>query len=107
MSKPTKSAQKPTSIEDGLETGLQQGNLGALRQEFYFAVLNMSWQLAIVVLVPLLLGHWADDHFHTFPLWTIVGFLVAISNMALIVWRQLQKFSPKVTSFHKAKGQHS
>lgn len=61
------------------------------------AALNMSWQLAIVVLVPLLVGVKLDKHFHSLPLWTGLGFLVAMAGMALVVWRQLKLFSPKIT----------
>lgn len=61
------------------------------------AALNMSWQLAIVVLVPILGGFALDEHFNDLPLWTGVGFVLAMIGMALVVWRQLQLFSPKVT----------
>ena len=61
------------------------------------ASLTMGWQLAIVVLVPILLGFRADKHFGTLPLWTSVGFLLAMSGMTVVVWRQMQLFSPKIT----------
>lgn len=54
----------------------------------------MSWQLAIVVLVPIVGGFELDNLFATSPLLLIVGFLLAITGFALVVRRQLQIFSP-------------
>ena len=67
------------------------------RQTFIMAALNMSWQLAIVVLVPILLGFKLDKHLDSLPLWTGIGFIVAMAGMAVVVWRQLKMFSPKIT----------
>lgn len=47
----------------------------------------MSWQLAIVVLIPVIGGFKLDQHFNTSPLWTIVGFLIAIGGMVIVVKR--------------------
>ena len=81
-------------------TSLKGGNLPAsqnARQDFIAAALGMSWQLAIVVLVPLLAGYWLDKRTHTLPLYTFVGFGLALIGFALVVWRQLQRFNPTVT----------
>jgi len=61
------------------------------------AALSMSWQLAIVVLVPIFAGYQADKHFGTLPVWTAVGFVLAMALMAVVVWRQVKMFSPKIT----------
>jgi hypothetical protein len=54
----------------------------------------MSWQLAIVVLVPIIGGFELDKSLDTLPALTIAGFFVAMVGMALVVWRQLQRFAP-------------
>lgn len=56
--------------------------------------MNMSWQLAIVVLVPIIGGFKLDTTFGSTPALTIVGFFIAMGGMGLVVWRQLQIFTP-------------
>ena len=55
---------------------------------------NMSWQLAIVVLVPILGGVKLDDVLDMSPLLTLVGFFIAMAGTGAVVWRQLQLLSP-------------
>ncbi len=66
------------------------------RRDFFVGVLNMSWQLAIVVLVPILGGFQLDKTFDTAPLLTLVGFFIAMIGTAGIVWYQLQSLPPAV-----------
>ena len=46
------------------------------RRDFFVAVLNMSWQLALVVLVPIVGGYQLDKTLGTSPLLTLVGFFM-------------------------------
>lgn len=71
------------------------------RREFFVSVLNMSWQLAIVVLVPILGGYKLDQTLDTAPLLTIVGFFIAMVGTAGIVWYQLQNLPPAVNKESK------
>jgi len=64
------------------------------RRDFLLAATNMSWQLAVVVLVPIIGGFELDKKLDTVPAFTIAGFFVAMAGMALVVWRQLQRFGP-------------
>lgn len=52
--------------------------------------LDMSWRLAVVVLVPIVGGFEIDSHVGTTPLLTVIGFLVAIAGV-FIVMRQTVK----------------
>lgn len=70
----------------------------AARAAFLSAATNMSWQLAIVVLVPILGGVKLDDVLGWTPVLTIAGFVLALVGMALVVRRQLQLYSPKITA---------
>lgn len=58
---------------------------------------DMSWQLALVVLVPIVGGHELDKHFNLSPTLTIVGFILAMIGSSLVLWRQLQRVAPKIT----------
>jgi F0F1-type ATP synthase assembly protein I len=57
---------------------------------FMSMALDMSWRLAIVVLVPIIGGFELDKHLHTTPLLTIVGFILAMAGMAFVMWQTLQ-----------------
>lgn len=83
-----------TSVTIGAVNKKETDRSGAARPEFVGAVLNMSWQLAIVVLVPLIGGFELDKKLNTLPVLTIVGFFIAMCGMAMVVWRQLQIFTP-------------
>ena len=58
--------------------------------QFLGAALNMSWQLAIVVLVPILVGSQLDKRLDLSPTMTVIGFIVAMAGTGVIMWRQLQ-----------------
>ncbi len=57
---------------------------------FMCMAFDMSWRLAIVVLVPIIGGFELDKYFHTSPLLAIVGFVLAMAGMALVLWQMLQ-----------------
>lgn len=52
---------------------------------FVGMALDMSWRLAVVVLVPIIGGFYLDKAFATSPLLTIVGFVLAMAGMALVM----------------------
>lgn len=87
--KETSSNQTPTQVDQSYV---------AARKQFFAAAANMSWQLSIVVLVPIVGGFELDKKFNTLPALTIVGFIIAMAGMAAVVWRQLQLFSPPPTT---------
>lgn len=57
---------------------------------FIGMALDMSWRLAIVVLVPIIGGAELDKILHTEPLLLIIGFVLALAGMALVMWQTLQ-----------------
>jgi len=98
MSKSEKPATKPTSNkrESPKDTELQK--VTQARRQFFVAGLNMSWQLAIVVLVPVIGGHKLDERFSSTPLWTFIGLGLALLLMFFILKRQLQLVSPDIAA---------
>lgn len=60
---------------------------------FNSAAIGMSWQLAVVVLVPIVGGYKLDQRFHSSPLWTLVGLALAMIGMILVVRRTLSEFN--------------
>lgn len=62
------------------------------QQNLFLAMaLNMTWQLAIVVLIPLVGGYKLDQHFDSSPLYTLIGLVVAISGVAAVLARVLKE----------------
>lgn len=53
------------------------------------SALDMSWRLAIVVLVPIIGGFELDKHLGTTPVLTIIGFILAMIGLFLILKRTL------------------
>jgi len=66
------------------------------KSQFIGASLSMSWQLAIVVLVPIVGGYKLDEHYKTSPLWVIVGFALAMIGFFVIIQRALSEFNDNV-----------
>ncbi|GAC1502150.1 MAG: hypothetical protein NVS1B10_06830 [Candidatus Saccharimonadales bacterium] len=58
---------------------------------FVGMALDMSWRLAIAVLVPIIGGYELDQHMHLAPLLTITGFVLAMLGMAIVLWQTLQQ----------------
>jgi F0F1-type ATP synthase assembly protein I len=58
------------------------------------AATNLSWQLAIVVIVPIFGGAKLDNLFGTKPIITVIGFVIAAVGMGFVVWKQMQLLSP-------------
>jgi uncharacterized membrane protein YjfL (UPF0719 family) len=60
-----------------------------LRSSFFAAALSMGWQLAVVVIVPIVGGYYLDQHLHKAAVWEIIGFVVALLGFIVIVRQQL------------------
>ncbi|MEO8105167.1 MAG: AtpZ/AtpI family protein [Candidatus Saccharibacteria bacterium] len=65
---------------------------------FNSAAIGMSWQLAVVVIAPIVGGYKLDTWAHSSPLWTLVGLVVAMGGMILVVRRTLSDFNEMTKS---------
>jgi F0F1-type ATP synthase assembly protein I len=54
---------------------------------------SMAWQLAVVIIIGLFGGYKLDAHFHSAPLWTLIGLGLAMVAMVLVVRRTLQQLN--------------
>ncbi len=52
---------------------------------FIGTALDMSWRLAIVVLVPIIGSFKLDEALGTSPLLAIIGFLIAMTGMVIVM----------------------
>lgn len=58
---------------------------------FIGMALDMSWRLAIVVLVPIVGGFKLDEALNMTPVLTVSGFFLAMLGMGLVMWYTMQK----------------
>jgi len=70
------------------------------RALFMSSALNMSWQLAITIIVPVFIGVQLDDHFHTSPSYTLAALFLAVFMACGVVIKTLK--GVKVTQAEQA-----
>jgi hypothetical protein len=74
---------------------------------FIGMALNMSWQLAIVILIPVVAGVQLDKHFGTSYAYTFIGLGLALLGSGVVMWRTLKVANsvpvPKLTAAEKRK----
>src|SRR5690242_17976364 len=58
---------------------------------FVSMAVSMSWQLALVVLVPIIGGHVLDEHYHKMPLLTLCGLAVAAIGVFGVLYRTVSE----------------
>lgn len=74
-------------------TGNSQVTVGKpeeAKSVFVGMALDMSWRLALVVLIPIIGGFELDSKLGTTPLLTVVGFMLAMVGFGLVLWRTTQ-----------------
>lgn len=68
-------------------------------------VLDMTWRLAIVVMIPVIGGFALDRHLKTSPAFSIAGFFIAMAGTAVVLWQTMQTANslpvPKLTAAQK------
>jgi F0F1-type ATP synthase assembly protein I len=81
------------------------------RQLFFSSAMNMSWQLALVVLVPVIGGVQLDKAFGTKYICTFIGLGLALLGSGVVMWRTMQAAKslpvPKLTEAQKREIQKS
>lgn len=55
------------------------------KRQFVEAAMNMGWQLAGAVLIPVIIGVKLDDHFHTTPSYTLAALVLACAGAIAII----------------------
>lgn len=80
----------PASDEKPTEQTKETRKTASPSSVFISMALDMSWRLAIVVLVPIIGGFKLDERFKTTPGLTITGFVIAMVGTGLVMWRTLQ-----------------
>lgn len=77
-------ATKPTtSAEADIQRAIKTLNA---KQQFIGATMNMSWRLALTVVIPVVAGIKLDQRFNTTPSLTLAGFFLAVFGACMAVW---------------------
>lgn len=92
MKKTTAPAKKAPSPAKRPETKTEGGGKAKSPSAMFIAAaLDMSWRLAVVVLLPLIGGVEIDKHLGTSPWFTLLGFLLAMAGTGFVMWQTLQQ----------------
>ncbi len=94
MKNETEPKAKPTPIKSDKSS---VADMMDVRGVFMGAVLGMSWQLAIVVLVPVVGGYELDQHYKVSPIWIIIGVLVAVAGVVGVMITTLRDVNESMT----------
>lgn len=80
----------PHSIsgEDGSTPS--DSNIRGQRGAFVLMTITMSWQLAIAVIVPIIVGVQLDKMFKHSSVFTLVGLAFAFVGSAVVMWRTMK-----------------
>ncbi len=57
----------------------------AARRQFITAAMSMGWQLAGMVIIPVIIGVKLDDRFQTTPSYTLVALVLAVGGAVFVV----------------------
>lgn len=86
--------KKAARGKDGadVERDIQQyADAFTARQQFIGATLNLSWRLALTVLIPLIGGISLDDKLNTSPMYTMLGMVLAAIFGCMAVWATVKE----------------
>lgn len=70
-----------------------QSRLSSLspKRQFVDAAMNMGWQLAGAVLIPVIIGVKLDDRYDTTPSYTLAALVLACGGAITIVWNTIKR----------------
>ena len=67
------------------------------RNVFVVSALSMSWQLAVIVLGPIIGGYELDNHLKTTPWLLLAGIVLAFSGSLVVIINALKLANQKVS----------
>lgn len=74
--------------QDGIERSLL---VAAAKRQFVTTALNMSWQLALTIVIPVIIGVKLDDHYDTAPSYTLAALFIAVGIGTGVVWSTIKQ----------------
>lgn len=77
----------------------------AAKSRFFSATLNMGWQLAVTVVIPLVAGIKIDQHFKSSPSYTLAGFMIAVAGAVAVVSKSVKEVNEEQAEMEKEQKQ--
>lgn len=71
--------------------------------QFLNATISMGWQLAGMVLIPVIIGVKLDDHFKTSPSYTLAALVIAIGGGVYVVSNSIKQVNQEQAQTAKKK----
>jgi len=94
-------SDKPVQKAGGVSSSIDPAVYNSM---FVSMVLNMSWQLAIVVIVPIVGGYMLDQRLHSSPVLVLSGLVVAVLATCGILWRTVKLANSRVAALQPKVG---
>lgn len=67
----------------------------AARKDFVSGAMNMGWQLALTVILPVVIGVQLDERFNTAPSYTLAALILAAGGACVVIWNTLKQTAVK------------
>ena len=61
------------------------------RKQFLTAAMSMGWQLACMVIIPVVIGVKLDERFGSTPSYTLAALMLAAGGVVAIVWNTIKQ----------------
>lgn len=92
---------QPVQRPGGAASSVEPGVYNSL---FVSMVLSMSWQLAIVVIVPIVGGYLLDQRLGSSPWLVLAGLVVAVLATCGVLWRTLKEANGRMAALQPKGG---
>jgi F0F1-type ATP synthase assembly protein I len=92
----TSGSERPSFAKPSFEMTMYQRNV------FMNMALNMTWQLALVVIIPIIGGFKLDSALNSSPWFTVLGFVIAAVGTMLVLKRIVSVANNKAAEGPKA-----
>ncbi len=60
------------------------------RRQFLDATIGMSWQLALTIVLPVIIGVKLDEHFDTMPSYTLAALILGVTGGIMVVSKTIK-----------------
>ncbi|MEK7602713.1 MAG: AtpZ/AtpI family protein [Patescibacteria group bacterium] len=59
--------------------------MAVAKQQFVASAIDMGWRLALVVIIPVIIGTWLDNKFKSEPSYTLAALMIATGGVVWVV----------------------
>ena len=59
-----------------------------VRSRLITTTVNMGWRMAIMIVIPIIIGLKLDEHYDSKPSYVLTGFFLAIAGCAYIIYNE-------------------